>query len=102
MPLKRSEKLQKIGTAPSLRQHIRATLQQILEAAAQGLAVCRAHNLRVTLDEMCSSAPLEFPASKREPIRVLVADDNASMRKIIREFLEELPRVEICDVVASG
>jgi|SRR5215470_1302947 len=51
---------------------------------------------------MCSSAPLEFPASKREPIRVLVADDNASMRKIIRSFLEELPHVEICAVAKNG
>jgi DNA-binding NarL/FixJ family response regulator len=36
------------------------------------------------------------------PIRVLVADDNASMRKIIRSFLEQLPYVEICAVATNG
>src|SRR5215471_7118367 len=51
---------------------------------------------------MSSSAPLEFPQSKRERIRVLVADDNPSMRKIIRSFLEQLPHVEICSVATNG
>ena len=51
---------------------------------------------------MGSSAPLEFPESKRERIRVLVADDNATMRKIIRMYLEELPQVEICAVTRNG
>src|SRR5215831_8266950 len=51
---------------------------------------------------MSSSAPIEFPQLTREPIRVLVADDSPSMRKIIRSFLEELPHVEICGVAANG
>jgi DNA-binding NarL/FixJ family response regulator len=33
---------------------------------------------------------------------VLVADDSASMRKIIRSFLEELPHVELCAVATNG
>lgn len=33
---------------------------------------------------------------------MLVADDNPSMRKIVRTFLEELPRVEVCAVATNG
>jgi DNA-binding NarL/FixJ family response regulator len=51
---------------------------------------------------MSSSAPLEFPQLKRERIRVLVADDSPTMRKIIRSFLQELPHVEICAVATNG
>ena len=36
------------------------------------------------------------------PKRVLIADDNYSMRKAIRRFLDEQPLVEICAVTSNG
>lgn len=39
---------------------------------------------------------------KASPIRVLIADDNATMRKLIRSFLQELPNVEICAIGKDG
>jgi len=37
-----------------------------------------------------------------KPIRVLIADDNASMRKVIRTFVEDISNVEICAVARDG
>jgi len=37
-----------------------------------------------------------------KPIRILIADDSASMRKVLRSFLEELSNLEICAVARDG
>lgn len=39
---------------------------------------------------------------KKNPKRVLVADDHYSMRKTIVSFLRELPQIEVCAVTANG
>ncbi len=36
------------------------------------------------------------------PKRVLIADDNYSMRKVIRSFVDEQPKVEVCAVTVNG
>ena len=51
---------------------------------------------------MSTSPSFHLPATERRPARVLVADDNASMRKAIRLVLDDLPNVEICAVTANG
>jgi len=51
---------------------------------------------------MSVSLLLRVPVRKSKPIRVLVADDNYSMRKVIRSFLEGFPDVEVCAVTANG
>ena len=48
----------------------------------------------------CTS--LHFPADERNYVRVLIADDNASMRRAIRLVLEKLPNIEICAMTANG
>ena len=40
--------------------------------------------------------------TKKKRMRVLVADDNPTMRRIIRSFLDELPDVEVCAEVSDG
>lgn len=51
---------------------------------------------------MSASPLLQLPMRKNKPIRVLIADDNYSMRRVIRSFLEEYPDVEVCAVTANG
>lgn len=51
---------------------------------------------------MAASTLLHSPAKERQPARVLIADDNASMRKAIRLVLERMPNVEVCAVTANG
>jgi chemotaxis response regulator CheB len=36
------------------------------------------------------------------PKRVLIADDNAVMRKVIRFFVEQQPGVEVCAIADNG
>ena len=45
---------------------------------------------------------MRFPPRELRPLRVLIADDNVSMRKAIRLVLESLPNVEICAITANG
>src|SRR3954468_10892656 len=45
---------------------------------------------------------LQFPARKGRPLRVLVADDNASMRRAILSVLERVPNLEVCAVASNG
>jgi NarL family two-component system response regulator LiaR len=48
-----------------------------------------------------ASTLLHFPV-KRRTVRVLIADDNASMRTAIRRVLDNLPNVEVCAVAIDG
>ena len=50
---------------------------------------------------MAASTPLHVPV-KRLPLRVLIADDNQSMRTAIRRVLEDLPNTEVCAVATDG
>jgi len=50
---------------------------------------------------VAASAPLPFPV-KRLPLRILIADDNQSMRTAIRRVLEDLPNTEVCAVATDG
>lgn len=43
-----------------------------------------------------------FPAKKTNTVRVLIADDNPSMRGAIRLVLERIAGIEICAVAANG
>ncbi len=40
--------------------------------------------------------------TKKKRMRVLVADDNPTMRRIIRSFLDELPEVEVSAEATDG
>src|SRR5262249_5514850 len=51
----------------------------------------------------CSSTGgLRRPTLMSEPIRVLVVDDSAFARKVIREILSASPRFEIVDIARDG
>ena len=39
---------------------------------------------------------------KGQPLRVLVADDNPSMRSAIQSVLTDVPNLEVCAVVSNG
>jgi PAS domain S-box-containing protein len=42
------------------------------------------------------------PAGRALPKRVLIADDNASVRSVIRSFIEREPGLEVCAVTCDG
>jgi chemotaxis response regulator CheB len=48
------------------------------------------------------STPLQLPVKNRNPLRVLVADDNLSMRTAIDGVLRDLPNLEVCAVTSNG
>jgi two-component system, NarL family, response regulator LiaR len=50
---------------------------------------------------VATSTLLHFPA-KRLPLRVLIADDNRSMRTAIHRVLDDLPNVKVCAVATDG
>jgi two-component system invasion response regulator UvrY len=51
---------------------------------------------------MVASALLHTPVNERNPLRILIADDNFSMRTAINRLLENLPNVEVCAVASTG
>jgi DNA-binding NarL/FixJ family response regulator len=51
---------------------------------------------------MAGANVLHFPMTKGKPLRILIADDNLSMRNAIRRVLEEVHNVEVCAVTADG
>src|SRR4029077_2296571 len=50
---------------------------------------------------VATSTLLHFPA-KRLPLRVLIADDNRTMRTAIHRVLDDLPNIEVCAVATDG
>ena len=51
---------------------------------------------------VAASISLQPPATEWKPARVLIADDNASMRMAIRLVLQRMQQVEVCGVAANG
>lgn len=58
--------------------------------------------IRLTLDENGLIRSVADPVKKREPLQILIADDNLSMRDAVRRVVDDLPGVEVCAVTANG
>jgi hypothetical protein len=71
--------------------------QQFVGVALRDFAVCRA----IAYGNGWGERPA-LPMTKGKPLRILITDDNLSMRNAIRRVLEEVPNVEVCAVTTDG
>jgi CheY-like chemotaxis protein len=68
--------------------------------SAQGFAVFTGRALRGTVD--LATISTSWPKDKRMSIKILIADDDATIRLLLRRLLEKQPDWEVCGDAING